>query len=90
MARLKIIGQKSYLTNVLRGISMEVRGGHTVFEYKPGTREATRAQTIYSRMEKYHFTALDTTVPSAPVRVSTIDTTLPDVEYTFIPQYAGG
>lgn len=90
MARFKIIGQESYLKGVLRGISMEVRGGHTVFEYEPGTREAVRAETIFGRMQKYHFTMLDTTVPTAPVRLDAPDLTKTEVEYTFIPQFAGG
>lgn len=95
MSQLVILGTRESLATYLsRFPQVEARGGHTVVEYDSAA-DARSTQTRLARsifnalVTEYRFTALDTSVPEAPVRVTTFDPHA-QTEVTLIPQVVGG
>jgi hypothetical protein len=90
MTKLVIMGGRSYLQMALsRFPQVEVRGGHTVYETETEGQEQL-ADDIHQYLTTVAgFSALDTTDPQAPVRVTSFDPSS-QTEITYIPQQAGG
>jgi len=95
MAKLKIMGQAPYAKGWLNSWpDIKVRSGHTVVEYDTEDAAARqRARDIVGHLTTvYRFTALDTTSPLSPVRISAPLSFDPETmtDVTLIPQIAGG
>jgi len=94
MTTFKVFGSTARLREVLRDFpGVKPVGGHTLIQFKPGSENSELARSIYTCLvTEYAFTPLDTTIPDAPLKAPR---TMPaqiaeSVEYTFIPQFAGG